>query len=102
MVGTSTKALLKGIDTWKKETMMKVRFGMLRLLVCELDLMDFFVHFLYHFLTDVIEYFETELLFQEAANVLESESKQGDGSLIRKAHNLLNLAQILMKSKGRA
>ena len=28
MPGTSTKALFKGIDTWKKETMMKkVRFS---------------------------------------------------------------------------
>lgn len=47
-------------------------------------LMDFFLYFLYQFLTDV-EYFETELHFQEAAKVLECESKQGDESLwIRK------------------
>jgi len=64
VIGTSTKALVKGIDTWKKETIMK-----------KVNIIYFFELSLYCLLL----YSKSTMLlnFQEAAQMLESGSTPG-------------------------
>ena len=72
VIGTSAKALLKGIDTWKKETMMKrVKKILFFLLIARFLNKDF------HFLDDILKTcFRFFIEFQDAERQRqESESK---------------------------
>lgn len=74
-LATSTKALFKGIDTWKKETMMKkVNLPYTPKI---LNLSFIYSTFGGYWLARVLSYFD----LQEAAKQLEEEPKSGGKSL---------------------
>lgn len=73
VIATSTKAFFKGVETWKKESIMKkVRRSILSFTCLPLSLTFLFQHFA---LSDNLM-----LPFQEASVVLESDTK-ADGEL---------------------